>query len=75
MFPHPVTVSKDTATVHTTCLFCQLDQDIDLDIDKYISWQTGTLIQDAFPDLDAGKREVLITSICSDCFEACTLNE
>lgn len=69
MFPHPVTVSSETATVHCTCLLCGINVDLDLDLDNYISWQTGSLIQTVFPDLTSDQRELLISSICGPCFD------
>ena len=35
---------------------------------NYQKWQNGALTQDAFPYLDADEREMLISGICSDCW-------
>jgi hypothetical protein len=34
-------------------------------MDAYVKWQTGSLVQDAFPSLSAGEREFLMTG-CND---------
>lgn len=31
-------------------------------------WNSGERIQDCFPYLDAGQRELLISKVCDDCF-------
>ena len=45
-------------------------QDVD-----YQRWQSGTLVQDAFPNLNADEREILMTGICGPCWEKIFGNE
>jgi hypothetical protein len=42
---------------------------------REILWQTGMLIQDAFPMLDAGQREFIKTGITSEEWDAAFKNE
>lgn len=51
------------------CRRCPEIYEISVDPDDYRAWKTGTLIQDAFPYLSADEREILISGICSVCFD------
>lgn len=58
------------------CIICLEDGVVrDLPIKQVVAWKKGQLIQDAFPELDAGTREQLITGIHSDCFDEMTGGE
>jgi hypothetical protein len=37
--------------------------------DDYFAWKDGKLIQEAFPYLSAGQRELLISNTCEKCWE------
>lgn len=51
-----------------TCPFCGTDTAIEVDADGYFAWKyEGELIQNALPNLDPSKRELLISGICEDC--------
>lgn len=66
-YPHSITIDSKQAVVHTQCIYCNKTQDITLDIDRYVKWQTGKSIQLTFPELDPNTRELLISSTCSEC--------
>lgn len=39
---------------------------------RFHRWERGTLIHDAFPELDASQRRAVETGICDDCFTTAT---
>lgn len=45
---------------------------MEVDFKDYISWKNGELIQKAMPYLSPGERELLISQVCSDCFDSVT---
>lgn len=51
------------ATVPTQCPLCKKQTEIQVDLAGFTAWQTGTLIQDALPDLTIEEREMLMTGI------------
>lgn len=58
-----------TLNVERDCPFCNKKQYIkDISYDNFVDWQGGVLVQDAFPELTAQEREILISGICPDCF-------
>ena len=57
-------------TIETTCPFCGKTHEITVDAIDYTLWELGfEKAQDAFPYLSASDRELLISGICSDCWE------
>lgn len=59
-----------TVTVTTKpCPICRKTTDLVLDFDQAMRYQQGALIQNAFPDMDAAERELLITGMCSPCWD------
>lgn len=59
-----------TVTFTGDCLHCKKPQTLTVSPDQFRAYETGVLIQDAFPHLDAGQREYLISGICGPCFDA-----
>lgn len=55
--------------VKTTCPICHCDTYLMVDAEEYARWQAGELIQVAMPNLDVEEREMLISGICSWCWE------
>lgn len=55
-------------TITTICPKCKVTKDIDVDETQYVKWQTGALIQKAFPHMHADDRERLKTGICPPCW-------
>jgi hypothetical protein len=52
------------------CLNCKTVKVFVLEEDKVKLWMfAGAKIQDVFPELSAGDREMLISSFCSECFD------
>lgn len=40
----------------------------DVDLDGYLAWRDGALIQQALPDMSPRQRELLISGTCDDCW-------
>lgn len=51
------------------CVVCGKTHQLLVDIRGYENWQYGEKIQDAFPDMNVGVREMLISGTCSSCFD------
>lgn len=58
-----------TVSIATLCGVCQEVDTIEVDSVGYGKWCAGELIQDAMPELDADRREQLISGTCPECFE------
>ena len=58
-----------TVSVEVACPFCGAVSNLTLNWEDYAKWQEGALVQDAFPYLTPNERELLITGICSDCWD------
>ena len=52
-----------------TCNMCHTQHEIWVEDDDYKAWENGKMCQDAFPYLDAGQREILISGTCGRCFD------
>ena len=52
------------------CRQCRKTTTFSLDQDALARWQSGELIQKAFPKLSADERELLISGICGKCFDS-----
>ena len=55
--------------VSVTCPFCGKESFLTLSANDFNAWQNGELVQNAFPYLDANERELLVSGICSECWE------
>lgn len=51
------------------CPICGKVTKITVEINDYIDWKCGKLVQNAFPYLKAKEREMLISGICGECWE------
>ena len=52
------------------CRCCGKVERIVANVNDFIAWQGGSLIQDAMPYLSAGGRELLVSKTCEPCFDA-----
>lgn len=61
----------DVAILRSTCPMCGHDRVLEpVDFNSLHNWAIGgTLIQRAFPDLNASDREALMTGICDTCWQ------
>ena len=62
-------VRQQYVNVEIQCKMCRKVYSIDLPILGYFAWELGSYVQDAFPDMPASLRELLISKICSTCFD------
>lgn len=69
MYPHAVTHNQNCAIIEANCIFCKISHRFELDLELYFQWQSGTPIQQVFPNLDINDRELLISGICGTCFD------
>ena len=51
------------------CVHCRQVQTIMLSKTGIEAYQKGALMQDAFPELTAGQREMLISGTCDTCWD------
>lgn len=53
------------------CPMCgqKTERELDITSSQISAYQNGTLIQDAFPNLDADDREFIKTGYCQKCIE------
>lgn len=57
-------------TIIKTCVMCGTTHEIRVKTADYRRWRQGAYIQDAMPYLTANEREILMSGICSTCFDA-----
>ena len=60
---------KTHKTVRILCRMCQEPQTLQLSIAGLKAREEGALVQDAFPELTAGEREMLISQTCDNCWK------
>ncbi|MGH2612469.1 MAG: hypothetical protein ACRDFB_05410 [Rhabdochlamydiaceae bacterium] len=57
--------------VTQTCVKCKNPVEIDITPEQIKDWlNSGKIIQDCFPNLPASEREILLSGLCGECFEA-----
>lgn len=52
-----------------TCPFCGRESILTVAEADFEAWQAGAFVQDAFPYLTAGEREMLISGTCPTCWD------
>lgn len=60
---------NDTMVVAVHCPFCQKSAEVEVPVKGFLAWQSGELIQNAMPEVDADSREQLISGTCSKCWD------
>ena len=55
--------------VKRICKKCKKEFTLQVRESDYNRWLEGTLIQQAMPYLTVGERELLISGICSECYD------
>jgi uncharacterized protein YqfB (UPF0267 family) len=58
-----------TAVVAVPCVKCNELNEIHANLEGFVSWQQGELIQNALPELSVDQRELLISGICPKCWD------
>jgi hypothetical protein len=51
------------------CDHCEYAENIAMRECDHTAWCNGTFVQDAFPYLSAGQRELMIRNTCDECFD------
>jgi hypothetical protein len=55
-------------TFELTCSHCGATHSLLVNSEDIIKYQAGALVQDAFPYLSAGERELIISRTCDSCW-------
>jgi hypothetical protein len=55
--------------VKMTCTRCKREIGVSVEVEDYLKWNQGMLIQKAMPYLSPDERELLISGICGPCFD------
>ena len=64
-----------TITLIGTCPICGKDWEVEVKSSDYMRYMSGAYVQDAFPYLSANERELLISGICGECYDAMWLDD
>ena len=51
-------------TLELECKYCDHTEKVYVDEPDYNAWHNGELIQDCFPHLTAGQRELMLSNTC-----------
>lgn len=62
-------VQPDTYTIHRRCTFCGTLSHTSVPGPGLWAWEHGEFVQNAFPDLDPGQREQIMTGTHSGCWD------
>lgn len=62
-------MSDKTTNIVKTCVMCNNTYKLEVKTNDLHAYMRGKNIQDAFPYLSAGDRELIISGICNTCFE------
>lgn len=61
---------SETITITNKCPFCGKASSVIVPAKNYTDYMNGMSVQDAFPNLTADEREVILTGICKKCWPA-----
>lgn len=56
-------------SISTNCPLCGTESTVFVEKEDMDKWDEGALVQNAFPYLTAGEREVLISGVCTPCWD------
>ena len=59
---------NDMVRVECECPFCRKISEVTISESSWHRWNLGELIQNAAPELSPAERELLISGICSECW-------
>lgn len=55
--------------IKVKCFMCNKEYTVTVADQDFNKWRAGAFVQDAFPYLTAGQRELLISNSCEKCFD------
>ena len=58
---------ENNITIGFTCPMCGIYHFLNIDFEQYLDYQSGELVQDAFPKMSPTDRERFISGLCPDC--------
>ena len=58
---------ENTITVGFTCPMCGTYHFLEVNFEQYLNYQSGELVQNAFPHMSPTDRERFISGLCPDC--------
>lgn len=51
------------------CQVCEKRSEVPLDAERFEKWKAGELVQDVWPEMNADRREVLVTGTHPECWK------
>ncbi len=60
---------KFPITIGFECPMCGAYHMLTVEMEQYLDYQSGALVQDAFPEMSSIDRERFISGLCPDCQE------
>lgn len=60
---------SNTILVRVACPLCRQADEVEVPVKGFMRWQAGELIQQAMPELDADRREQLMSGTCAKCWD------
>lgn len=68
----PIALRHDEYLIVRECVFCKQVKRVLVTGQGLWAWEHGEFVQKAFPDLDPGDRELLVSGVCDPCFNDAT---
>jgi Zn ribbon nucleic-acid-binding protein len=60
---------KFPITMGFVCPMCNTYHTLTVELEQYLNYQSGELVQDAFPHMSPTNRERFVSGLCPDCQE------
>ena len=55
--------------IELSCNHCDYEENLSVSECDYIAWHNGKYIQDSFPFITAGQRDLMLSNTCDDCWQ------
>lgn len=69
LFPHHAKQTGNNIEIEAQCIKCRAVTPITVTVQELKAYWNGSVIQEAFSNLDCDQRELLISGICGKCFD------